>query len=103
MYCVIFVTCPNKKVANKIVDSLLRKKLIACANIVAGVKSKYWWKGKIERSTEVLIIMKTKQNLFDGVKKEILASHPYDVPEIICVKIDKGSKGYLNWIKGVTK
>lgn len=103
MYCMIFVTCPSKKVANTVVDALLKKKLIACANVLPGVKSKYWWKGKIESSAEVLIIMKTKSKLFDAAQKEIKALHPYDVPEIVCVKVDKGSKDYLKWIKDVTK
>lgn len=103
MYCMIFVTCPNKKVANKIADTLLRKKLIACANILPNVKSKYWWKEKVEKSTEVLVVMKTKSKLFDDAKKEIKSLHTYSVPEIVCVKIDKGANEYLKWIKGVTK
>lgn len=103
MYCVIFVTCPDKKGADKIVDALLKKKLIACANVVSNVKSKYWWKGKIESSDETLVIMKTKRRLFSATKKEIKALHPYDVPEIICMRIAEGSKDYLNWIKDVTK
>ncbi len=101
-YCIIFVTCPNKKAANKIVGTLLKKKLIACANVLSGVKSKYRWKGKIKSSSEVLIIMKTKSKLFNAVKKEIKSLHSYKVPEIICVKIDKGLKNYLKWIKDVT-
>lgn len=103
MYCIIFMTCPDKRVANKIADVLLKKKLIACANIVPNIKSKYWWKGKIEQSAEILVMMKTKQKLFDAAKKEISALHPYDVPEIVCVKINKGSEDYLDWIKGVTR
>jgi len=103
MYCMIFVACPSEKVADKIADTLLKKKLIACANIVPGVKSKYWWKGKIEMSGETLMMMKTKQSLFDKVEKEVRALHPYDVPEVICMKIDKGSKDYLGWVNKVTK
>lgn len=99
----IFVTCPHRKSANKIADALLKKKLIACANIVSNLKSKYWWKGKIESSDETLLIMKTKRKLFNTAKKEIKSLHPYDVPEIICVRIAEGSKDYLNWVKGATK
>jgi periplasmic divalent cation tolerance protein len=95
--------CPNKATANKIVDVLLKKKFIACANILPGVTSKYWWKGKIEKSDEVLVMMKTRRTLFGKVKKEIKSLHPYDVPEVICVRIAEGSKNYLKWIKDVTK
>lgn len=103
MHCIIFTTCPNKKVANNIIDTLLKKKLIACANVLPGVKSKYLWKGKIKSSTEVLMIIKTKSKLFNAVKKEIKSLHSYKVPEIVCVKIDKGSKDYLKWVKDVTR
>lgn len=103
MFCVVFVTCPNEKCAGKIVNVLLKKRLIACANILPNVKSRYWWKGKIEKNDEVLVMMKTRQKLFDKVKKEIKVLHPYEVPEIICVKIDKGLDTYLKWIKSVTK
>lgn len=99
----IFVTCPDRKSANKIADALLKKKLIVCANIVSNVKSKYWWKGKIESSDETMLIMKTKRKLFSTAKKEIKSLHPYDVPEIICVRIAEGSKDYLNWIGSMTK
>lgn len=103
MYCIIFVTCSNSSVANKIVDMLLKKKLIACANVLLNVKSKYWWKGKIESSNEVLVLMKTKFALFDEVRRVIKSLHPYEVPEIICVKIEKGSKEYLKWVEGATE
>lgn len=103
MYCIIFMTCPDKRIANKITDVLLKKKLIACANIGPNIKSKYWWEGKIEQSSEILVMMKTKQKLFNAAKKEIKLLHPYDVPEILCVKINKGLKDYLDWIKSVTR
>lgn len=103
MECMIFTTCPDKKTANKIADALLKKKLVACANILPGVTSKYWWKGKIERSREVMMIMKTRRSLFGKAKKEIQSLHLYDVPEILCVRIAEGSKDYLKWIKNVTK
>ena len=101
--CIIFTTCPDKKTANKIADALLKKKLVACANILPGVTSKYWWKGKIEKSNEVLVIMKTRRSLFGKAKRQIEALHPYDVPEILCVRIAEGSRDYLKWIKDVTK
>lgn len=103
MYCLVYTMCVKEEVANKIANSLLEKKLIACANIVPGVMSAYWWEGAITRSEEVFVVMKTKTKLFDKVKNEIKKLHPYEVPEIICVEIKDGLKDYLNWIGEVTK
>jgi len=98
---VIFTTCPNKKCAEKISTILVKKKLVACVNIISNVKSIYWWEEKIEKSSEVLLIMKTKEKLFSSIKEEILKNHPYKIPEIICLKIEKGNEKYLNWIEEV--
>lgn len=101
-YIFLFVTCPNYKSADKISVTLLKKRLIACANILP-IKSKYWWRGKIAKQSEVLMILKTKTKLYQQIKNEIEKLHPYDVPEIISFKINKGNKKYLNWISSVTK
>jgi periplasmic divalent cation tolerance protein len=103
VYCIVFVTCPNDKKAEKIANVLLKKKLVACVNITPKIKSLYWWENKIEKSNEVLMIIKTKSKLFKKVEKEIKKIHPYEVPEIISIKIEKGLKKYLNWVKEVTK
>jgi periplasmic divalent cation tolerance protein len=103
MACLIFITCPNRKSAEKISKSLLKKGLVACINIIPRIKSMYWWEGKIEKSFETLLIIKTKDELFNSVKKEVIKLHPYKVPEVICVRISKGYEKYLKWIKEVTK
>ncbi|MEM5879183.1 MAG: divalent-cation tolerance protein CutA [Candidatus Aenigmatarchaeota archaeon] len=103
MNCVIFTTCPNEKSAERIAINLLKKRLIACVSIISKIKSFYWWQKKIEKSSEVLMMMKTKGDLFSLVKKEILKIHPYSVPEIICLKIEKGNEKYLKWIEEVVK
>ena len=103
MNCVIFVTCSDEKTAQKIAISLLEKKLVACVNMIPKVKSFYWWKKKIERSSEVLMMMKSRRENFSSIKEEILKIHPYVVPEIICLKIEKGFEKYLKWIEEVVK
>lgn len=102
-YSVFFITCPNFKSAKKITEHLLKKKLVACVNILPVIKSEYWWKDKIENHSEVLMIVKTKTNLYNQIEREVKKLHPYTVPEIISFKIDKGNKDYLNWISEVTK
>ena len=94
----VFVTCASIKEADKIVDTLLNKKLIACANILSGIKSKFWWKGNIENAKEVLIMAKTRTSKFAAIDKEVRRIHSYEVPEIVAMPIIAGSSKYLNWI-----
>jgi len=97
-FVIIFVTCASKKEAEKIVAALLNKRMVACGNIVGGVESKFWWKGKIDSAKETLLILKTKAAKFRAVGKEVERLHSYDVPELIAMPIVRGSKKYLNWI-----
>lgn len=102
-FIIVMVTCNSIVEARKIADSLLSKRLVACANIVSDIESKFWWKGKIDSAREVLIMMKTKKENFKRLENEIKKLHSYEVPEIIAVPIISGSKEYLNWIKGVVR
>jgi len=99
MYVVVFVTVQNGKEANKIATKLIEEKLIACANIVKGVKSVFWWKQKVDRADEVLLILKSRKRLFAKIVKTVKKWHSYDVPEIIALPIIDGNKDYLSWIK----
>ncbi len=97
-HIVVFITCPSKEVSEKIAEILLEKRLAACINIVAKVISHYWWKSEKESSLEVLMIVKTRRELLKKLTKNVIETHPYDVPEIIAVPIVGGSVNYLNWI-----
>ncbi|AKL98261.1 divalent-cation tolerance protein CutA [Endomicrobium proavitum] len=98
-FLTVFVTVPNLKTANKITDIVLKNKLCACVSVLKNADSYYWWKNKITRSREALLIMKTSRKNFRKLEKQIKDVHPYEVPEIVSFKIDKASKDYLNWIK----
>ncbi len=97
MYCVVFVMAPMDS-AREIAEHLVNKRLAACVNIIDGVRSIYWWKGKVEEASESLIIAKTKLEMFDRVMDAVRKVHPYEVPEIIALKITDGLKEYLSWI-----
>lgn len=99
-FIIIFVTCSSKKEAKNITGLLLKKRLIACANIISGVESNFWWQGKVDKSKEVMAVLKTKRANFKKIEKEIKRIHSYDVPEIIAVPIIAGSGDYLKWIGG---
>jgi periplasmic divalent cation tolerance protein len=102
MHALVLVTCPDGKIAEAITDVVLKGRLAACVNTVKGVSSKYWWKGKIERCDEVLLIIKTRKGLVRKIEEAVKDNHPYDVPEVIAIPIDSGSKEYLGWIDSET-
>lgn len=98
-----YITCPNKKEALKIAHAIIEEKLVACANIIDSVTSVYEWEGKIQQESEVILIAKTKNELFDQVKSRIEKIHSYDCPCIVRLPIDGGTEAFINWIKSSTK
>ena len=98
MHIVVFITAKDKDQASKIAERLVADKLIACANIVEGIKSVFWWEGKVDKSDETLLILKSKKNLFSKIVKAVKTLHSYDVPEVIALPIIAGNKDYLKWI-----
>ncbi len=96
MYILILSTAPKVE-AKEIAKKLIEKKLVACVNI-GSVDSIYYWANGICDDKEELLIMKTKEELFESVEKEIKLLHSYDTPEIIALPIILGSKEYLKWI-----
>ncbi len=95
---IVLVTTSSKQEAEKIIQSLLEEKLIACANIIGPVHSLFWWQGKIDTAQEHLILMKTRKDLFDKLSERVKALHSYEVPEIIALPIVEGTKDYLEWL-----
>ncbi|MGC8742881.1 MAG: divalent-cation tolerance protein CutA [Verrucomicrobiia bacterium] len=98
-YAVVFVTAPDSKTARAIVSKALEQRLIACGNILRGLQSLYWWQGKIEKSAEVLIIMKTTKSKLKLLQELVVANHPYETPEFIATDLIFGFEKYLNWIE----
>ncbi len=99
MYIVVFVTTKDVKEADKIAAKLVKDKLIACANVIKGVKSIFWWQKKINKADEVLLVLKSKKNCFKRIVKAVTLLHSYEVPEIIALPIIDGNRDYLKWIE----
>jgi periplasmic divalent cation tolerance protein len=97
MAIAVFATIPEKN-AEPLAKLLLESRVCACVNIIKGVKSFFWWEGKIDTAREALLIIKTKNSSFSKLKKVIKDNHPYTVPEIISFKIDKINEEYLDWL-----
>lgn len=95
---VIFVTASAIDQARKIGQVLVEESLVACCNIVQSVESIFKWQGKLHIEREVLMICKTREDLFNAVEKRVKQLHTYEVPEIIALPITRGSKNYLDWV-----
>lgn len=99
----VYMTCENMNDAEGIGTVLLERHLAACVNIMGGMKSLYWWEGKIEKGEEVVLIAKTKTNLVDELSEAVLAMHGYDVPCIVSMVIEGGNPDFLAWIREETR
>ena len=93
------VTAPDLKTARRLARAALEAQLIACANLIPKVESHYRWQGKMERSSEVLMLLKTTAKCVKNLEKLIVSQHPYDTPEFIVVNLRSGNKRYLNWLE----
>jgi periplasmic divalent cation tolerance protein len=94
----VLVTAPDLKTARTLARAALEARLIACANLVPKIESHYWWQGKIESGTEVLLVLKTQKSRLTALEKLILARHPYDTPEFLVLPLNAGSRKYLDWL-----
>jgi periplasmic divalent cation tolerance protein len=88
--------------ADAIVELLLTRRLVACGQRLGPVSSRYWWNGSLEQAAEWLVLLKTRSELTAQVIEAIVADHPYEVPEVVAVDIDRAAGGYLEWIDAVT-
>lgn len=95
----IFITTATKEEAQRIANVLLTQKKVACASILPRVQSFFWWKGKIDSASEVLLVVKTELRLLEATVKSVKELHSYEVPEIIAMPIIGGNEEYLKWIK----
>jgi len=97
----VYITNPTKKWVEKIAKVLLKKRLIVCSNIFE-IESFYWWRGKIEKAKEFVLIGKTIEKKYEKIKKEVEKIHPYEIPCVLKIKAEANKK-YLNWLKSEIK
>jgi periplasmic divalent cation tolerance protein len=96
---IVLVTCGSKREARRIARALVDARLAACVNVAqAPVESVFRWKGKIETAREFLLMIKTSRKRFAALEAEVRRLHSYDIPEIIALPIERGSRPYLAWI-----
>jgi periplasmic divalent cation tolerance protein len=91
-------TFPDAETARRIAQQLVTENLAACANIIPAVESIYRWQDKIENSAETFVFFKTTAERYGAFQEKLKSLHPYEVPEIICLRIADGLPQYLRWV-----
>jgi len=94
----IYVTCGSVNEARAIGDAVVRERLAACANIIEGMRSIYWWQGAVEEGAETVLILKTAAANVPTLNDRVKALHSYDVPCIAEIPLGGGNADYLDWI-----
>lgn len=101
-YGVVFTTFEDEQQAKDVIDEIIRCKLAACAQEIK-IKSHYTWKGNLCHEDEVLVLLKTRKELYPDLEKKLLEIHPYETPEILFVDVECRSAAYLAWIDEQTQ
>ncbi len=101
-FIVVLVSAGSLEEAERIAGAVVQEQLAACVNITAPVQSIYTWHGSIERTEEVLLIMKTRASLYGALEFQVRELHSYENPEIIALPIVAGSPDYLHWVREST-
>jgi periplasmic divalent cation tolerance protein len=99
----VLTNLPDSESAFNLARHLVRRRVAACVNVLAPATSFYRWEGREEQATEVPVLIKTTRERYPDLEREIRAAHPYELPEIIAVPVERGLKNYLGWVEDECK
>ncbi|MGH8668207.1 MAG: divalent-cation tolerance protein CutA [Burkholderiales bacterium] len=99
----VLTNLPDRAAAERIADTLIGERLAACVNILAPCRSVYRWKGEVQHDEEHPMLIKTTRERYPALEQALRAAHPYELPEIIAVPIERGLPAYLAWVAAETK
>ncbi len=99
---VVFVTCPTLSTARRLARHLVTRRLAACVNIIPRIESTFFWNGKIERTPETLLVIKTTLARMATLRRTVVELHPYDTPEVLALPVRTGHQPYLRWVLAST-
>ena len=95
----VVMTAPDRTTAEALAASVVGERLAACASLLPGLTSLFWWDGKIDRCEEVLLLLKTCADRVPALIARAAELHPYDVPEVLALPVDEGFGPYLDWVR----
>jgi periplasmic divalent cation tolerance protein len=98
----VFTTLGDVDDAQALVRRLVSSHLVACGTVIPSVRSVYMWEGKLQDESEALVLLKTRRELWDELEKTVRDLHPYDVPEILALRVETGLPEYMSWLMGQT-
>jgi len=97
-FLLVLTNLPDREAALKLAQTVVGKRLAACANVLDGCASVYRWQGEIQTEREIPVLIKTRADRYASLQQEILACHPYELPEIVAVPLEAGFQSYLDWV-----
>lgn len=101
-FLLVLTTVPDEAAGRAIAERLVADRLAACVTVSGAARSRYRWKGEIAQDEEFIVFIKTRRALYDRLEAALKAVHPYEVPEVIALPVERGSKAYLDWLAAET-
>jgi periplasmic divalent cation tolerance protein len=98
----VLTNLPDRAVAERLAETLIEKRVAACVNILAPCRSVYRWQGALQHDEEHPMLIKTTTEAYSALEAAIRAGHPYDLPEIIAIPVERGLPAYLEWVAAET-
>ncbi|HCU68694.1 MAG TPA: divalent-cation tolerance protein CutA [Desulfomicrobium sp.] len=99
----VYMTAPDAETARRIGRALVDRRLAACVNILPAIESMYWWDGSVQSEAETAFLAKTRSDLYESLEACVLGMHPYEVPCIVALNLDRGHGPFLRWIAEQTQ
>ena len=96
------INCPDDAVAMAIARAAVDRRLAACANVEPGIRSVYRWNGRIEEGAEIVVLLKTREALFDRVAALVRELHPDEVPAILALPVPRVAPDFGAWVEAET-
>ena len=99
----VLTNLPDRTAAERLADALVEKRVAACINILAPCRSVFRWQGAVQHDEEHPVLIKTTREAYAALEAEIRAHHPYELPEIVALPIERGLPAYLDWVADETR
>jgi len=95
---IVLTTMPDTATAETLAEKIVEAKLAACVQILPEMRSVYFWQGMIHNEAEHLLLIKTLSENYPALEAFIKSNHPYEVPEITAISVDKTAETYFAWM-----